>query len=143
MSNTFQVTIDARDPGALGAFWAQVLGYQQEAPPPGFDSWPDALTAWGMPPERHNDANALVDPDGAGPRVFFQKVPEAKTVKNRLHLDVRVSGMAGPAEGKSEVLAVEAERLVALGATTVRETVTEIDHYVVMQDPEGNEFCLT
>lgn len=143
MSKAFQVTIDASDPGSLGAFWAEALGYVREAPPAGFDSWPDALTAWGLPPERHNDANAVVDPDGAGPRVFFQKVPEAKTVKNRVHLDVRVSGTSGPAEGKSERLAAEAERLVALGATLVRETVTQIDHFLVMLDPEGNEFCLT
>ncbi|MEO5745158.1 MAG: VOC family protein [Terracoccus sp.] len=143
MSKVFQVTIDARDPESLGVFWAEALGYVREAPPAGFDSWPDALTSWGLPPERHNDANAIVDPDGSRPRVFLQKVPEAKTVKNRVHLDVRVSGTSGPAEGKGEALKVEADRLVGLGATLVRETVTQVDHFLVMQDPEGNEFCLT
>src|SRR6478672_10315835 len=143
MSRAFQVTIDSSDPRALGGFWAEVLGYVEDAPPPGFATWTEALTAWGLPPERQNDAYAVVDPDGAGPRVFLQKVPEGKTAKNRLHLDVRVSGVPGPAEGKGEQLQSEADRLVALGATVVRETLTEVDHYLVMQDPEGNEFCLT
>jgi|SRR6478609_3550484 hypothetical protein len=93
MSRAFQVTIDSSDPRALGGFWAEVLGYVEDAPPPGFATWTEALTAWGLPPERHNDAYAVVDPDGAGPRVFLQKVPEGKTAKNRLHLDVRVSGV--------------------------------------------------
>jgi len=143
MARAFQVTIDSGDPRALGGFWAEVLGYVEDAPPPGFATWPEALTAWGLPPERHNDAYAVVDPDGAGPRVFLQKVPEGKTAKNRLHLDVRVSGVPGPAEGKGELLQAESDRLVALGATVVRAAVTEMDHYIVMQDPEGNEFCLT
>lgn len=143
MSRQFQVTIDSGDPRELGRFWAEVLGYVEESPPQGFATWPEALTAWGLPPERHNDAYAVVDPDGDGPRVFLQKVPEGKSAKNRLHLDVRISGVAGPAEGKGELLQAEAQRLVALGATLVRETRTDLDHYVVMQDPEGNEFCLT
>ena len=55
-----------------------------------------ALDAMGVPPEHRNDASALVDPDGAGPRLFFQKVPEAKTAKNRVHLDLRAApGCAG------------------------------------------------
>ena len=75
MSREFQVTFDAADPAALAAFWAEVLGYQVQEPPPGFDSWDAALEAWGVPPERRNDASAVVDPDGAGPRVFIQRVP--------------------------------------------------------------------
>ena len=94
MAKTVQITFDAADPGALAAFWEEVLGYVQQPPPEGFDSWQDALAAFGVPEELWNSRAALVDPDGAGPRVFIQQVPEGKSAKNRLHLDVRDS--AGP-----------------------------------------------
>lgn len=93
MSRTVQITFDAADPASLGCFWAEALGYTQEPPPAGFDSWPAALTAFGVPEERFNDAYAVIDPDGAQ-RIFFQRVPEPKTAKNRVHLDVRVSDRA-------------------------------------------------
>lgn len=141
-ARTFQVTFDAADPRRLGEFWIAALGYAEEAPPEGFDGWPAALTAWGLPPERHNDAYAIVDPSGSGPRIFIQKVPEPKTAKNRVHLDIRVSGIRGN-EGKTSALSAEAERLAALGGTRVEEIHNDLDHFVVMQDPEGNEFCLT
>ncbi len=83
-------------------------------------------------------------PDGDGPRVFFQRVPEAETVKNRVHLDVRAApGLEGPE--RMTALEAECERLVALGATRVRreEPAPPMSAgFVVMQDPEGNEFCL-
>src|SRR3954463_7277507 len=83
-------------PGALAEFWSAVLGYVVQPPPEPFHSWDAALEAWGVPPEHRNDRSAAVDPDGAGPRLFFQKVPEGKTVKNRLHLDVRAApGLQG------------------------------------------------
>lgn len=141
-ARAFQVTFDAADPRLLGAFWIAALGYVEEAPPEGFDSWPAALSAWGLPPERQNDAYAIVDPAGSGPRIFIQKVPEPKTAKNRLHLDIRVSGVRGN-EGKASALAAETARLEALGGTRVEEVRNEHDHFIVMQDPEGNEFCLT
>lgn len=84
MSTKFSVTIDAADPYELGKFWELALGYVREAPPPPHETWEETLTAWGLPQERWNDANALVDPDGIGPRIFLQKVPEAKTTKNRI-----------------------------------------------------------
>ena len=91
-----QITFDCADPAAQAAFWAEVLGYVVQPPPPGFDSWDRALDAWGVPPEQRNDRSALVDPDGGGPRVFLQKVPEGKTAKNRQHLDVRAApGLEG------------------------------------------------
>ena len=137
MAKQFQVTFDSADPRALGGFWAEVLGYVEEAPPAGFATWPEALAAWGLPPERHNDAYALVDPDGAGPRVFLQKVPEGKTAKNRVHLDVRATGTHGPGEGKAEQLRHESDRLVAIGAIEVEEISTATDHFVVMRDPRA------
>ena len=64
---SFHVAIDCADPAALGAFWAEVLGYVEEPPPEGFDTWPDALTAFGIPEDQQGDAYALVDPEGNGP----------------------------------------------------------------------------
>src|SRR6201996_3597185 len=78
MATEFQVTFDSADPGAHAAFWAEALHYVQQPPPRGFDSWDAALDSWGVPADQRNDRAALVDPDGAGPRLFFQKVPEPK-----------------------------------------------------------------
>ena len=139
-----QVTFDAADPGALAAFWVQALDYVLEPPPAGFDSWDAALDAWRVPPEQRNSRSAIVDPDGAGPRVFFQRVPEPKTAKNRVNLDVRA---APGLDGEERMAALEdaADRLVALGASRVRrfEPGEEMSAgFLVMADPEGNEFCL-
>ncbi|MEE6281811.1 VOC family protein [Georgenia sunbinii] len=143
MAQTVQVTFDAHDPRALAGFWAEVLGYADDPPPPGFDSWEATLDAWGIPPERRNDRWAVSDPDGAGPRLFFQRVPEGKTAKNRVHLDVRTApGRTGPE--RMAALDARATELIALGATVltrIEPDVIDAGH-VVMQDPEGNEFCL-
>ncbi|WIM99299.1 VOC family protein [Actinoplanes oblitus] len=139
-----QITFDCADPAGLAAFWAEALGYRLQAPPPGFASWEQALEAMNIPPERRNDASAVVDPKGAGPRVFFQRVPEGKTAKNRVHLDLRAApGLAG--EERMAALEAEAVRLAGLGATRVsrREPAPPLEGgHIVMTDPEGNEFCL-
>jgi hypothetical protein len=143
MSKEIQITFDCADPAALAAFWAEVLGYVLAPPPGEFTTWDDALDAWGVPPEERNSRSALVDPDGDRPRIFFQRVPEGKTAKNRCHLDVR----AAPGQKDDERMATlqaEADRLVALGASVFeRIEGNAIDQgIIVMQDPEGNEFCL-
>ena len=144
MARDVQITFDAADPAALAAFWAEALGYRVQDPPQGFGSWDEALEAWGVPPERRNDASALLDPDGAGPRIFIQKVPEGKQAKNRVHLDVRAApGLEGDA--RMAALEAEAERLVAHGATRVarHEPAPPLGFgHIIMTDPEGNEFCL-
>ncbi len=144
MARTVQVTFDCADPGRLAPFWAEVLGYVVQPPPEGFATWDDALDAFGVPPEHRNDRSAAVDPDGAGPRLFFQKVPEGKQVKNRVHLDVRSApGLEG--EARMAALEQEADRLVALGATRLQrhDPAPPVDAgHIVMADPEGNEFCL-
>ncbi len=143
MARGFQVTLDCADPAKVGEFWAQVLGYVMEAPPEGFKTWPEALQAWGVPEELWDSAYAVVDPEGAGSRLFFQRVPEGKQVKNRVHLDVRVSDRSRPAEEKEAAILAEVERLEGLGARRL-EWVEEFgSHFQVMQDVEGNEFCLT
>jgi hypothetical protein len=143
MSREIQVTFDCGDPAALAQFWAEALEYDVQPPPPGFETWDAALDAWGVPPEHRNDRSALVDPKGTGPRLFFQKVPEGKTAKNRVHLDVRAApGLDG--EDRMAALEQVAERLVALGAQRDhRVDPGPMDNgFIVMQDPEGNEFCL-
>jgi hypothetical protein len=89
MARDVQITFDCGDPATLAEFWADALGYRLQDPPPGFRTWDEALAAMNVPPERRNDASALIDPEGAGPRLFFQRVPEGKQAKNRVHLDVR------------------------------------------------------
>jgi catechol 2,3-dioxygenase-like lactoylglutathione lyase family enzyme len=144
MTREVQITFDCADPAALAAFWAEALGYRVQGPPPGFESWEQALEAFGVPPERRNDASAVVDPEGNGPRLFFQRVPEGKQAKNRVHLDVRAApGLEGDA--RMAALESEAERLLSRGATRLarHEPAPPLaGGHIVMADPEGNEFCL-
>jgi hypothetical protein len=137
-----QLTFDAADPGALARFWAVALGYVEQPPPEGFASWDAWCEQMGIPVEHRNDRAAVVDPDGRGPRILFQKVPEPKVAKNRLHVDVAVGG-AGPKEQRRARIDAEAVRLKGLGASDHRGVQDEADGYWVrMNDPEGNEFCL-
>ena len=136
-----QVTFDCAEPERVARFWCEVLGYVVPPPPEGFATWDDFDRA--LPPERQGSAFACIDPSGVGPRLFFQRVPEGKVVKNRLHLDVRVgTGLVG--EERLAALEAECARLVALGAVRVR--LLPADGYdescLVMRDIEGNEFCL-
>ncbi|MGC4879933.1 VOC family protein [Micromonospora sp. DT43] len=144
MAREVQITFDAADPASLAAFWADVLDYELQGPPGDFDSWDAALDAMGVPPERRNDASAVVDPKGAGPRLFFQRVPEGKQAKNRVHLDVRAApGLTG--DDRMAALEVEADRLVDRGATRLarHEPAPPLGAgHLVLADPEGNEFCL-
>jgi Glyoxalase-like domain len=152
MSRESQVTFDAHDPRALSSFWREVLGYVHPAPP-GVELAEDAdpLAAWdaflaqiGVPEEERNTKSAIEDPEGNGPRVFFQQVPEDKVAKNRVHLDVRAApGLHG--DDRMAALETECDRLVALGANRLRRFEPEpplSGGFIVMTDPEGNEFCL-
>ena len=144
MAHDVQITFDCADPAGLATFWAEALGYRLQDPPEGFASWEQALEAMGIPPERRNDASAAADPEGRGPRLLFQRVPERKQAKNRVHLDVRAApGLQG--EARMAALEAEAERLAAHGATRLRrhEPAPPLGAgHIVMADPEGNEFCL-
>ena len=139
-----QIAIDCADPAGLAPFWAAALEYEVQPPPEGFDSWRDALLSWGVPEEDHNKANAIVDPTGVGPRVYFQQVPEPKTGKNRLHLDVSVSdGPGTPPDVRVAQQKPKVDQLVALGASVVGVVEEMGAAWHVLQDPEGNEFCVT
>ena len=144
MSTSIQLVFDTADPDREARFWAEALGYQLQAPPNGFDTWASFLQHQGIPEERWNDASAVIDPDGKGPRIFFQRVPEGKSAKNRMHLDLNVGGgpEAGAEERKARILA-EVARLKALGASDRRGALEKDgEFWVRMNDPEDNEFCV-
>ncbi|MFC8388326.1 MULTISPECIES: VOC family protein [unclassified Streptomyces] len=137
----FQVTFDCADPERLARFWCEVLGYVVPPPPEGFATWDDYHRS--LPSDHQVVWFACVDPSGAGPRLFFQRVPEGKVVKNRVHLDVRAgTGLVG--EERLATLEAECARLVALGAVHERTLYADEDNEscIVMRDIEGNEFCL-
>lgn len=143
MALSIQVVIDCADPAKLADFWANALGYKIQDPPKGFDSWPAFLTSIGVPESEWNSASAVIDPDGKGPRIFFQRVPEPKTVKNRLHLDLNAGGGRDVPEEESRArVGAAVERLQSLGATKLREMEQRGEYWIVMTDPEGNEFCV-
>ena len=143
MAIRLQVTFDAADPPALAAFWGEAIGYVEQDPPDGFDSWEAWAVANDVPREDWDKYDSRVDPDGVGPRLYFQRVPEPKTAKNRVHLDLAVSGGRGtPSEEIRRQVAAAVERAVAAGATKLREVDELGEHWVVLQDPEGNEFCM-
>ena len=141
MSVPFQVTFDANDPVRLADFWALALGYVIQLPPEGYSSWDDWARSMQIPEENWNDARALVDPSGIGPRIFFQRVPEGKTAKNRVHLDVNVGADLSHDERRPAVEAA-AGRLSSAGATIIGPFDERGSFWIVMNDPEGNEFCL-
>jgi catechol 2,3-dioxygenase-like lactoylglutathione lyase family enzyme len=144
MSTRFQVTFDCADPDRQARFWAEALGYRIPDPPDGHGTWEDWARAQGIPEESWNDVSAAEDPEGVGPRLFFQRVPEGKTAKNRMHLDLNVGGGHGvPLEERRSKVDAEVARLKVLGATDERGAIEQRGEYWVrMNDPEGNEFCL-
>lgn len=133
-----QVAFDAADPHALAAFWAALLHYRVED----HSALVDQLVAAGQMPESDRvvhdgrsafaDVATAVDPTGVGPRLFFQRVPEPKTAKNRVHLDV-------PA---GDDVDAEVARALALGARELWVTSDRGPVTHTLADPEGNEFCL-
>ena len=144
MPVSYQLVIDCASPEPMARFWAEALRYMIAPAPDGFETWDDFYRSIGVPEEELGiGADVIVDPNGEGPRIWFQVVPERKSVKNRWHIDVNASGGRGSSlEIRAQLVEAEADRLVALGATRLR-TISEegMDHYAVaLLDPEGNEF---
>jgi hypothetical protein len=146
MPVSYQLVINCATPEPLALFWAEALHYVVAPPPPGFASWDDYLRSIGVPEdELGNVMDRIADPRDEGPQIWFQVVPDAKSVKNRIHIDVRASGAVGDgasSDVRRERVEAEAARLVALGATRLGALTEDgLDHYAVaMADPEGNEF---
>ena len=114
VSRFSEICIDCDDPWAVATFWAGVLGWRTEV-------------------EDDDDEVALIDPEGVGPDLLFVPVPENKTIKNRLHIDV---------SPRDRDQASEVERLLDLGATHADVGQGPDVTWVVLADPEGNEFCV-
>ncbi|KUO15703.1 VOC family protein [Streptomyces dysideae] len=139
MAARIDLTLDCTNAPLLGVFWKTALGYVDEPPPPPFATREEWLAQFDLPEDDSVDDVAwLCDPDGVGPRLSILRVPEPKTAKNRLHIDVRVPGHGSPEERWARIRA-ESERLVKAGGS-VQEEFT--GHHIVMADPEGNEFCV-
>ena len=151
MTKTWQLTVDCADTARLVQFWCAAVGYVPEPAPQRWSSWLEYWRAVGIPEEElvgaENGSGAIVDPEGVLPRIWFQEVPEGKTVKNRLHIDVRHTPGREEMPYAERRVGVEAEveRLVALGAEVARVNAPEGADYfaVTLRDPEGNEFCIT
>src|SRR5688500_4209271 len=143
----WQLTIDANDPAALATFWRQALGYQSMPPTEPATTWHAHYRARLGGDDAFDDR--LFDPAGLKPPIWFQKVPEAKAGKNRLHLDLYPTGRdnALPQERRIELVEATVAALVGLGASVKRRTREDDPddpvYYVVMHDPEGNEFCIS
>jgi hypothetical protein len=146
MAAGIQIVLDCADPDRLTRFWSTALGYVPQPPPPGYETWEDFAVAMEIPPEKWNDVGAAIDPDKARPRLLFLRVDEPKTVKNRMHLDVNVSGGPGtPMEERKRQVDAEVQRLKAAGASVLEPSPRgdgEREYWVTMADPEGNEFCV-
>ncbi len=138
------LTFDCADPAAQALFWAVALDYVPSSPPNGWDTWEAFWTDHEVPPDEWDDGAAICDPAGLRPAISFLKVPEPKRAKNRLHVDLKVSG-GRHVDHNERLQKIEAKvsELSAAGATVqTRDTVQgHLDH-VVMFDPEGNEFCV-
>jgi hypothetical protein len=141
VATSVQIVFDCANPDKLATFWAEALHYQKQDPPPGFASWPDFLKAQGIPESEWNSASAIVDPDGVGPRIYFQRVPEGKVVKNRVHLDLNAGGpRSAPHDERRRRVDAEVARLVQLGGRKSRAVEERGEYFINMFDPEGNEF---
>lgn len=128
-----QIRFDCLDPARVGMFWAAALAY----PAPDVEGWHNCLRSQGRSDEDLSATLAIDDPAGVRPRMLFQRVPEPKSVKNRVHLDV--AAPAADSSDRAEEIDAFAERLTALGAHRLR-AVKEDGYFVVMADPEGHEF---
>lgn len=143
MATSVQIVFDCKDPDRLARFWAAALHYRLQDPPSGYDSWEAFLRERGVPEDEWNSASAIVDPDKGGPRIYFQRMETSKPAKNRLHLDLNISGgskVALPERVKR--VNTEVDRLLELRATKQRVWDDPGEYWVVTQDLEGNEFCV-
>jgi catechol 2,3-dioxygenase-like lactoylglutathione lyase family enzyme len=144
MAHSLQIVIACDDPARLTRFWSAVLGYVEQPPPPGFETWDQFADEVGIPQNKRNDMSAAVDPDGMGPRLLFERF-DGGVPNQRVHIDV--NAMAGrddmSAEERRAHLAEERTRIEGLGGTFKREaTGMAGEIWIEMFDPEGNWFCV-
>jgi len=135
---TIGLTFDCANAAVMAAFWKLALGYEDEPPPPPFSTREEWLASFDLPEDDEGGGAWLHDPKGVGPRLSLLEVPEPKTAKNRLHLDIRVSGQGTDDERWARVR----DRVAVLTEAGARTLWVAEGHHVVMADPEGNEFCV-
>ena len=147
MTVRYQLVINCIEPEPQARFWAAALGYEPAPPPAGFATWADYQRDLGVPEQYISEIlDRISDPAGAGPNIWFQVVPDRKTITNRLHFDIKASGdWSLPFKVRKQRVHAEAQRLVALGATLVDPLDDEDEdgtgpYAVALRDPEGNEF---
>lgn len=123
---TWQLTIDSNDPAGMARFWAPLLGYVPEPPPDGFHSWlayyQSVVPEENLGGDPHDYIDRLVDPAGEGPKIWFQPVPEKKTVKTRFHFDIYVADRSAPREEIVATVDAKVAELVDLGAPSIIRT---------------------
>ena len=152
---TWQLTIDCDNPTRMVQFWAPVLDYAVQPPPEGFATMNDYYRSLGVPDDEldldGDGTDRIFDPSGTGPPIWFQPVPERKSVKNRLHIDVFPTGRDRTLtlDERRRIVEARVEELIGLGASVLRRFPDDFEgedsvssYFVVMLDPEGNEFCV-
>jgi hypothetical protein len=145
MATEWTLTFDCAHATAQAEFWRLALDYVAAPPPKGFGSWRDWLIHYNVPEDEWDDVAAIKDPAGIGPRISFLKVPEGKTAKNRIHLDLQAGGgRSEPIEARWPRVLAKVDQLTAAGATVLRRDILDdgTPDHVVLADPEGNEFCV-
>ena len=140
MANIHDIVVDCARPASLARFWAEVLDDYAVAP---YDEAELArLRSKGIN-DPEDDPTVLVESlPGIRPRLFFQRVPEGKTAKNRVHLDVDAAPGVPFGDERRHAVRRRADEVIALGATKLGEGDELGSFWIVLQDPEGNEFCL-
>ena len=151
---TWQLTIDCDNPTRMVQFWAPVLDYAVQPPPEGFATMNDYYRSLGVPDDEldldGDGTDRIFDPTGTGPPIWFQPVPERKSVKNRLHIDVFPTGRDRTLtlDERRRIVEARVEELIGLGASVLRRFPDDFEgddvanYGVTMLDPEGNEFCV-
>ena len=145
MAHSIQIVIACGDPARLSEFWAAALGYIEQPPPAGFATWAAFADEIGISAERRNDLGAVVDPDGVGPRILFERY-DGGAPNQRIHIDVNAVGGGAVElddEQREEALDLQRRRLEDLGASFKRRASGVAGEvWIEMFDPEGNWFCI-
>jgi hypothetical protein len=145
---TWQLTIDALDPELMARFWGPALGYRPQPPPSGFATWRDWYAAAGLPADElaglpDDYCDRIIDPDDAGPKIWFQLVAQLPSDRHRFHLDVYVADRQLPIDQRVPLVETRVSELETAGATVRQRFDERPAHYhVTMLDPEGNAFCV-
>ncbi|MEV4127194.1 VOC family protein [Nocardia sp. NPDC049707] len=141
MPRQFQVVIDCHDPDRMAAFWSAALDYRVDPAPAGYDGWMDYQVGRGFPENERVHFAAVHNPRGPE-RLCFLAVPESKTVKNRLHVDIQATSPDDSLARKIERVDALVAELHGLGGTALRTGRERGQYFVTMADVEGNEFCV-